>query len=63
MKYEVKLFVQTTEIYIVEANNQDAAEDAAVARFRNGEEADVPQGDLRIRDIDSEPFEEEITNG
>ena len=32
MKYEVKLFVQTTEIYIVEADTQDAAEDAAVAR-------------------------------
>ena len=55
-EYEVKIFVQTTEIFIVKADSEDAATDAAKERFRNGETADIPYGDARIVDTDVEPL-------
>jgi hypothetical protein len=57
-KYEVKIFVQTTEIYIVTADSECAALDAAKERFENGEKADVPYGDARVVDTDIEEMEE-----
>jgi len=59
MKYEVKLFVQTTEIYFVEADSEDAALDAAKERFHNAEEADVPHEDARVVDTEVEELEAE----
>jgi len=55
-KYEVKVFVQTTEIYIVEADDEAGAVDVAVDRFGNGDAADVPCGDARVVDTDVEKF-------
>jgi len=57
MKYEVKVFVQTTETYIVEADSEDAAVDAAVDLYGKGVESNTPGEDWRIVDTDAEELE------
>lgn len=52
-KYEVQIIYKGSDIYIVEATDEDDALDIATAKFRNGVKADIP-GAEDIENINAE---------